>query len=146
MRPFHFTLEPIRVLRKHEERAVMKELAIELERASTLEQQLETAERRLEDSRRPGAEVLTASVLADRQRFMERLECVVADLAAQTELQRRRVQAARGRLAEAMRARETLDKLEERRRDAYKLEAQRAGRNAADEISLQAHLRGGAAA
>jgi flagellar export protein FliJ len=146
MRPFHFTLEPIQALRKHEERAVMKELALELERSANLEHQLDAAQRRLDEARRPAGEVSTASVLVDRQRFVERLETVVSELSTQAEIQRRRVHMARGRLAEAMRARETLDKLEQRRREAHVLEEQRAGRNAADEISLQAHLRGGAAA
>jgi flagellar export protein FliJ len=139
-RRFHFKLEPVRTLRENAELNAMKELAGELERAARLRQELDAAAGRLADARVPHAdEVTTGTDLAFQQAYLERVERELAAARQRTAVQDGQVEHSRVRLAAAVRARQTLDRLEERRRSAHDLEQRRLERAAADEISLTSH-------
>ena len=68
------------------------------------------------------------------------MEREVDDLRTRAASQLAYVEIVRGRLAEAMLERETLERLKAQRGDAHALEHGRARRTEGDEISLQAHL------
>lgn len=146
-RRFHFKLEPVRTLRENAELNAMKELAGELERAAYLRRELDAAAGRLADARTPLADpVMTGSDLACQQAYLERVERELADARQRTAIQDGHVEHSRVRLAAAVRARQTLDRLEERRRSAHDLEQRRLERTASDEISLTSHRNSGHAA
>jgi len=141
-RRFHFKLEPVRTLRENAELTAMKELAGELERAASLRQELDTAEERLADARTPlgyGDDGVTGSDLAFHQAYLERMERALADAHHRTVIQDGHVEHSRTLLAAAVRERQTLDRLEQRRRSAHDLEQRRLERADADEISLTSH-------
>lgn len=137
-RRFHFELESVRTLRENVEQTVMKELAAELEQARELERRLALVEGRLAEARTvaPGG---TAVELTVRQAYVERLERELGDARHRVRQQDRHVEAARTRLAHAVRERQTLDRLEQRRRASHQLELRRLERVDSDEISLVSH-------
>ncbi|HVV58462.1 MAG TPA: flagellar FliJ family protein [Gaiellaceae bacterium] len=138
-RRFQFKLEPVRTLRENAELNAMKELAGELERAARLRQELDAVAGRLADARLPLADVTTGTDLAFQQAYLERVERELDEARRRTAIQDGHVEHSRIRLAAAVRARQTLDRLEERRRSAHELEQRRLERAAADEISLTSH-------
>jgi flagellar export protein FliJ len=140
-RRFHFKLEPVRTLRENAELTAMKELASELERAASLRQELDSAQERLADARTPiGSDGgVTGSDLAFHQAYLERMERELADARQRTVIQEGHVEHSRTLLAAAVRERQTLDRLEQRRRSAHDLEQRRLERADADEISLTSH-------
>jgi flagellar export protein FliJ len=138
-RRFQFKLEPVRTLRQNAELNAMKELAGELERAARLRQELDAAAVRLADAHTPPDEVTTGTDLAFQQAYLERVERELADARRRTAVQDGHVEHSRIRLVAAVRARQTLDRLEQRRRSAHDLEQRRLERAAADEISLTSH-------
>jgi flagellar biosynthesis chaperone FliJ len=119
----------------------MKSLADELQRAAAIERELTLAEARLEAARDDSARVQTAAEMAARQRYVERIEGVVEELKLCGSRQAMLVEAARADVADAMREREAIERLEHRRRGAHAAESRRLDRIAADEISLNAHMR-----
>ena len=129
------------MLRKDAEESVMRELAGELACAEQLRCELVALEARLEIAQRAPEQPLTAREHAARQVYAERLESECA--AAQTRLERQlvNVEQAQQRLLEATRARQTLDRLEDRRRAAHDSELRRADAVEGNEISLMSHLR-----
>jgi flagellar export protein FliJ len=145
-RRFHFKLESLRTLREHAELNVMKELAGELGHAASLRRELSAVEERLNDARAPIVEASTASELLVRQTYVERMESELHAARHRTAAQDGHVEQTRLRLAEAARARQTLDLLEERRRAVHTLETRRLERNDNDEISLINHMNSGSAA
>jgi flagellar export protein FliJ len=138
-RTFHFKLEPVRTLRENVEQTVMKELAGELRTAASLRQELGTVEERLAEARTPFEGGVTAAELAVRQAYVERMEREVAEVRHRSVAQETHVERTRRRLADAVRARQTLDRLEARRRAAHDLEQRRLERADGDEISLTSH-------
>ena len=142
-RRFHFKLDPVRTLRENHEQAVLKELAAELDQAATLRRELGDAADRLESARVPGEPTATGAELAVRQAYVERVERQLREAQHRVEVQEDHVESTRTRLAHAVRERQTLDRLEERRRAAHDLELRRAERNEADEVSLVSHLGAG---
>jgi flagellar export protein FliJ len=138
-RRFHFKLEPVRTLRENAELSAMKELASELERAASLRQELDSARERLIDARTPLGDGVTGSDLAFHQAYLERIERELADARQRTVIQDGHVDHSRTLLAAAVRERQTLDRLEQRRRSAHDLEQRRLERADADEISLTSH-------
>lgn len=138
-RRFHFQLQSIRTLRENAERTVMKELASELERAALLQRELGSVEARLVGARTPVEEAVTAAELASRQAYVERMERQVDEVRHRSTVQAGYVEQTRVRLADAVRARQTLDRLEQRRRAAFNAEQRRLERAANDEISLTSH-------
>jgi flagellar export protein FliJ len=142
-RRFQFTLEPVRMLRRNAERAALKSLADELGRSATIERALTLAEARLNAAHDDGIPVSTAAEIVGRQCYVERIERVVEELRQGVARQALLVEAARRDVADAMREREALDRLEDRRRGAHAAEGRRLDRVAADEIALSAHRRAG---
>jgi flagellar export protein FliJ len=142
-RRFHFKLDPVRTLRENHEQAVMKELAAELDQAAALRRELGDAEERLEAARTPGEPTATGAELAVRQAYVERVERQLREAQHRVDVQDGHVESTRTRLAVAVRERQTLDRLEERRRAAHDLELRRAERTEADEVSLVSHLGAG---
>ncbi len=138
-RRFHFKLEPVRTLRENAELSAMKELAGELERAASLRQELDSANERLADARTPLGGGVTGSDLAFHQAYLERMERELSDARQRTVIQDGHVEHSRTLLAAAVRERQTLDRLEQRRRSAHDLEQRRLERADADEISLTSH-------
>jgi flagellar export protein FliJ len=138
-RRFHFKLEPLRTLRENAEQNAMRELAGELEHASSLRRELTSAEQRLLAARDPLGRS-SAAELAVQQVYVERVERELDAARQRTVIQDGHVEQTRARLVSAVRERQTLDRLEERRRAAHDLEARRADRNDADEVSLMSHL------
>jgi flagellar export protein FliJ len=146
-RRFQFALEPVRMLRRDAERAAMKSLADELQRAAAIDRELALAEARLQAGRDDSATMGTVADLSARQRYVERMEQVVEELALCGDRQQLHVDAARREVAEAMREREALERLEHRRRGVHAAEGRRLERIEGDEISMHAHFRvGGVAA
>jgi flagellar export protein FliJ len=139
-RRFHFKLEPLRTLRENAEQNAMRELAGELEHASSLRSELSSAEQRLLAARDPLGRSSSAAELAVQQVYVERVERELDAARQRAVVQDGHVEQTRARLASAVRERQTLDRLEERRRAAHDLEARRADRNDADEVSLMSHL------
>jgi flagellar export protein FliJ len=138
-RRFHFKLDPVRTLRENHEQAVLKELAAELDQAATLQRELGDVSDRLEAARLPGEQTATGAELAVRQAYVERVEQQLHEARHRVEVQEDHVESTRTRLAHAVRERQTLDRLEERRRAAHDLELRRAERTEADEVSLVSH-------
>jgi flagellar export protein FliJ len=144
-RRFQFQLEPLRTLRENAELNVMKELAGELAHAHALQAEAAAVERRLAEARTPSS-ATTAADLSARQAYVERLERELDETRQRERIQERRVEETRARLALAVRDRQTLDRLEQRRRAVHDLELRRVERTDADEISLLSHLGSGHAA
>jgi flagellar export protein FliJ len=138
-RRFHFQLQSIRTLRENAELNVMKELASELERAAILQRELGSVEERLLGARTPDVDGVTVAELSIRQAFVERMERHADDVRHRSTVQAGHVEQTRVRLADAVRARQTLDRLEQRRRAAFNAEQRRLERTANDEISLTSH-------
>lgn len=124
----------------------MKSLADELQRAAAIERELELAVIRLEAARDDHAQVSTAAEIVGRQHYVERMERIVEELQGAHARQAVLVESARHEVANAMREREALERLETRRRGAHALEGRRLERIESDDISLAAHLRAGEAA
>jgi len=130
------------MLRRDAERAAMKSLADELQRAAAIGRELDLAEARLEAAHRDGG-AATGADLAAQQRYVERIEGVVEELKLCAGRQAMLVDAARRDVGAAMREREALERLEDRRRGAHTAEGRRLERIAGDEIALTMHLRAG---
>jgi len=141
-RRFQFALEPVRMLRRDAERAAMKSLADELQRAAAIDRELVLAQARLQAARDDG-EAATGADLAARQRYMERIEGVVGELKLAAARQSALVDAARREVANAMRDREALERLEGKRRSVHAAEGRRLERIDGDEIAVASHFRTG---
>ena len=143
---FHFTLEPIRMLRKHAESEAMSELASELGQAHVLEDEHVRTRRRLEEARCTALAGTSAAELAARQLYLERMERELSELKKRAERHEARVDEVRERLTDAVRARETLDRVAVRRGRAHALANRRSERVLGDELSLEFTRRPGDAA
>lgn len=138
-RRFHFKLEPIRTLRENHEQTVMKELAGELDQAAARRRELDALQQRLLAAREPAGHAASGIDLAIRQAYVERVERELREARHRVAVQDDHVETTRTRLALAVRERQTLDRLEERRRRSHDAEARRLERADADEISLASH-------
>jgi flagellar FliJ protein len=148
--PFRFGLERVREIRAHDEDQAKERFAASLNARVRAEAVLRAAEERLRDAQTgvvtPALGPLTGATLVSRQAWVERLELAKADATLrmtnyEAELQRRR-----GELTSASQAREVLDKLKERQREAHRIEAERVENGELDEMALQMHARKQAAA
>jgi flagellar FliJ protein len=144
-RPFRFGLQRVREIRAHDEDQAKERFAASLNARVRGEAVLRAAEDRLTDAKSgvlsPSLGPLTGASLVSRQAWVERLEHDRADARLrmskyEAELQRRRVE-----LTQASQQREVLDKLEERQREAHRLEAARVETGELDEMALQMHSR-----
>lgn len=148
--PFRFGLERVREIRAHDEDQAKERFAASLNARVRGEAVLRAAEQRLRDAQTDAISQtfgpLTGATLVSRQAWVERLEHDRADAklrmsAHEAELQRRRAE-----LTSASQAREVLDQLKQRQREAHRLEAERVENGELDEMALQMHARKQAAA
>lgn len=140
-RRFHFRLEPVRMLRKDAEQTVMRELAGELACAEQIRSELIALEARLGVVQQPPEGTMTARELSARQAYAERIERECTAAQVRLDRQQVNVEHAQRRLLEATQARQTLDRLEDRRRAVHETETRRVDAVEGNEISLLAHIR-----
>ena len=141
MKPFHFTLEPLRVLRQQKERAAQQRYARALAACSE-------AERRLEEA---GSELLvgwnllghelgigiTADRLANLRTWCKVLEIRRNQCQAALNEARLAAEAIFQEMAAAVRDREALDRFHDRSRRAHDREALREEQKTFDELAVQ---------
>ena len=151
-RPFRFGLQRVREIRAHDEDQAKERFAASLSERVRGEALLRAAEDRLRDAQSGtidtasgGFGPLTGATLVSRQAWVERLELQRADArlrmaSHEAELQRRRLE-----LTDASRAREVLDKLELRQREAHRQASERIENAELDEMALRVHARRSAA-
>ena len=144
-RTFTFNLEPVRALREQAEKQAQEALAQELARQVSRKTALADAARRAAAARRArtpsSGSALTGHDLHAREAFVARTEreheVAERDLAAQE----RQVADSRGRLAEAGREREVLERLKRRRAGEHARAVARRDEQSLAEIALTAHIR-----
>jgi flagellar FliJ protein len=151
-RPFRFGLQRVREIRAHDEDQAKERFAASLNERVRGEAVLRAAEERLRDAQSgvgggslQGFGPLTGAALVSREAWVARLRNDRADAALRmnnydNELQRRRVE-----LTDASRAREVLDKLETRQREAHRQAGARVENAELDEMGLRAYARRSAA-
>jgi flagellar FliJ protein len=148
--PFRFGLQRVREIREHDEDQAKERFAASLNARVRGEAFLRAAEQRLAAARAEAVPQtltpLSGSTLVSRQAWVDRLENARVDAklrmsSYEAELLRRRHE-----LTAASRAREVLDKLEERQREEHRREAVRAEVNELDEMGLRRYTRRSAAA
>jgi flagellar FliJ protein len=148
---FTFRLERVRSLRSQAEDAAREELAQQLTLRLRGEAMLTQATLAAADARgaglaavqRPGA---SGSDFLAAQAFLERRERERREAALELDRQDAEVDVRRGKLTEASRDREVIDRLKERQRKAHEAEWARRGQIELDEIALTVHRRGQVAA
>jgi flagellar FliJ protein len=142
---FTFNLEPVRALREQAEQQAQEHLATELALKARRESALSNASRRAvaaRHARTPShGSTVTGHELHAREAFVARTERERE--AARTELTASEEQVAhsRGRLVEAGRDREVLERLKRRRATEHAREAARLEEQSLAEIALISHLR-----
>jgi flagellar FliJ protein len=148
---FTFRLERVRSLRSQAEDAAREELAQQLALRMRGEAMLRQATLAAADARaaglaavqRPGA---SGSDFMAAQAFLERRERERREAALELDRQDAEVEVSRGRLTEAARERQVIDRLEQRQRTAHEAAWARRGQVELDEIALSVHRRGQVAA
>ena len=125
-----------------------QELAGALNRRVQCEEELHAAESQLDQARSAqrdtGAVSTNAVDLLARQAYLERIERQRDATAADLDRHEAEVADRRDRLTEAARAREALERLKERRRADFNVEAARQDGRELDEVALNVHRRGAA--
>jgi flagellar export protein FliJ len=135
----------VRRLREQAELGAMKALAEELDREAALRQQRVAVEDELSAARGTTSGIESAAALVSRQAYLERVERQVAEARVRELQQSTQVEASRAQLVDAARDRQTIEKLDDRRRAAHQREQLRRESVHGDEISLLARRTGGAA-
>jgi len=147
---FNFNLEPVRALREQAETQAKEQLAHELALQVRRESALRDASRRTAAARRARTpshgSAVTGHDLRAREAFVARTER--EQDAAQQELaaSAQQVEFSRGRLVEAGREREVLERLKRRRESEHNREIARREEQSLAEIALTTHLRNRSAA
>jgi flagellar protein FliJ len=145
--PFRFGLQRVREIRAHDEDQAKERFAASLSERVRGEAVLRAAEARLVEAKQEGiAPVttlgpLTGSALVFRQAWVERLERSRDDAAVRMTAYDADLARSRESLTDASRAREVLDKLEERQRDEHRRAAARVENAELDEMGLRAFTR-----
>ena len=147
---FNFNLEPVRALREQAETQAKEQLAHELALQVRRESALRDASRRAAAARRERTpshgSAVTGHDLQAREAFVARTEreqdVARQELAASAQ----QVEFSRGRLVEAGREREVLERLKRRRQSEHNREVARREEQSLAEIALTTHLRNRAAA
>ena len=136
---FHFGLERVRELRVHDEDRAKEQLAASLAARGAADAALEDARRRMMAAKSTGGagETLTAAQLIERQRWVERTEGFVSDATQSLQASEATVTQSRGAVVDAGRARESLDRLRDKRLAEFTLNARRAETAMLDEIALR---------
>jgi len=144
--PFRFGLERVREIRAHDEDQAKERFAQSLNERLRGEAVLRAAEDRLREAQRPvvpesfGGSVSGSSLVA-RQAWVDRLQRSREDAAVRLQGLDVALEHSRATLTDASRAREVLDQLKERQRDAHRRECERRESAALDEMALAVHAR-----
>jgi flagellar FliJ protein len=143
--PFRFGLERVRDLRVHHEERAKEAFAASLSQRLRGQAMLHAAEQLLHDARSaaPGVDgaPLTGASLVSRQAWVDRLQRSRDDAAARLTGLDAALQSSRSTLTDASRAREVLDQLKARQREAHRLETERRQGAELDEMALRAYAR-----
>jgi flagellar FliJ protein len=149
-RPFTFKLERVRALRERKEDLAKEELAASLALRLRGEAMLQAAVENLEQARgvqraATGAP-MTAQDFQAAQAYLERTERERESASLHLDRQDAEVDSRRTALQNAAREREVLERLKQRRREEHRREAARREGVALDEMAINIHRRGSAAA
>jgi flagellar FliJ protein len=144
-RPFRFGLERVREIRAHDEDQAKERFAASLNARVRGEAVLRAAEQHLRDAQSgagaPCLGPLSGATLVARQAWVERLEQSRCDAQLRMANLEADLDGKRLQLAQASQAREVLDQLKTKQREAHRLEAERVEAAALDEMALQMHVR-----
>ena len=141
MKPFRFTLEAVRTLRKRQEQEAMEAYAAAVATRQKALEGLREAERECEaawamsrERKAGGAPAAHLSQVEDYCRLAEEFKKCCAEMLADAQ---RKVDAALEKLLAARKAREAVDKFRQRQRNRYNRELVRAEQKILDEIAQQ---------
>jgi flagellar export protein FliJ len=141
MRPFRFSLQPILALKEQAEQTARERYAETLRACEDAAARVQQASAELTECWTGLCDKLAAGVnsseLLRSRAWCNVLELRVKERAAALETARHAVDAVWQELMVASREREGLDRLQDRRRAAYKRQAQAAEQKALDELALQ---------
>ena len=141
MKPFHFSLELVRVLRQQKERLAQQSYATALTASNEAERQVQGAEAELTSVwNLLGGELrqgLTASRLAEFRSWCQVLEVRWQERRAAAAEARRAAERAFEQMTVAAREREALDRFHDKSRRAHNRAAQREEQKTIDELAVQ---------
>jgi flagellar FliJ protein len=147
--PFRFGLQRVREIRAHDEDQAKEAFAASLNQRVRGEAVLRAAEARLMQATQEGIPAtsgpLTGATLLSQQAWVERLERSRDDAALRMSGYDAELARSRESLTDASRAREVLDKLEERQREEHRKTGERREMAELDEMALRVHARSRAA-
>ena len=142
---FRFRLEAVRALREQTEQQAQHDLARDLAARDERARALDDADRGLARARAAGAaapgSMLTGHELAQRRAYVERAERLRTAARAGLDAQEQRVEQSRGRLEQAARDREALERLKRNRLAEHNREQSRAEVARLDEIATSRFVR-----
>jgi flagellar export protein FliJ len=141
MKPFHFTLEPLRVLRRQQERAAQQRYVQALNACNHAERQLAQAAAELTEGwQRLGHELcagVIAGQLARLQAWCRTLEIRRDDCQRTLNEARFAAERLRQEMVEAVREREALERFHDKARRAHDREVRREEQKHFDELAVQ---------
>src|SRR5882672_5599331 len=141
MKPFHFSLQPLRVLREQQERAAQQQYAAALRACEAAAGQVQTASAELTacwtNLRDKMASGVAGLELLRARAWCNVLELRLKERAAGLEQARLAVDSAWKDMLRATRDRETLDRYRDKRRAAHDRQAQREEQKNLDELAVQ---------
>jgi flagellar FliJ protein len=142
---FQFGLRRVRDIRAHDEDLAKEQFAASLSQRVRGEAMLRAAEEQLRQARQTppseGVGPVSATTFLTRQAWVDRLQRSRDAAAHQLTGLEVALQRSRTNLTDASRAREVLDQLEARQREAHRLESARREGIELDEMALQVHAR-----
>jgi flagellar export protein FliJ len=141
MKPFHFTLEPLRVLRRQKERTAQQRYAQALAACNLVERQLEQAAMELVAGWKLFGEELCQGIVADRLTFLHNwckvLETRRNEKQAELDKSRQAAEAMFQVMTAAVRDREALDRFHDKSRRIHVRAVQREEQKNFDELAVQ---------
>lgn len=141
MKPFRFTLQPVRLLRERKEQTAQQNYANKLRAHESATAQLQQANRDLATAWDALCQELThgspAATLRRARAWCAALESRQQEHAAHLQQARRELEAASHELLNATRERQALDRLHDKHRDAHQREWLREEQKLLDEMGLR---------
>lgn len=141
MKFFHFSLQPLRVLRQHREDIARERYAECLRGLEAARSSMELTRNELtrcwDGLQERLATGMEAGELLHGRSWCDKLERLLKERAAAVEQARKRLEGARRELMIATQEREGLDRLFEKRRNGYRIEERRHEQKELDEVALQ---------
>ncbi len=139
MPKFKFNFQRVLDIRTTQERVKQNELALEIKKEQEILQKISEFRQSQSDEYLRGQALFSSSIgnirlFVAHQRYMEALERMITRSYQDLETQRKFVEAARQALIEASRKRKLLEKLKDKRFDAFKKEEETAEQKNIDEI------------